>query len=201
MHTLAPADLADLARRHGNPGTARFDWSVSEEEAAFVRLTQKGGVRANDVTLFICGPDGRVALIRKPNYPAGVWRNPGGGVEPGEDVAAAAVREALEETGLDIEVERYLLRAHPTFVPPGSAPIAWVTHVFTARSAATAVAPRDTKEITDCRWFAPADLTGPIKQAIMRTSRNLLHYRAWLHDACAAALAGAPLPDPAGYRP
>lgn len=47
--------------------------------------------------------DGRVLLIRAfdpADLPAGRWYEiPGGGVEPGEDTAAAAVRETVEETG------------------------------------------------------------------------------------------------------
>jgi len=42
----------------------------------------------------------RVALIRKPHFADGIWRPPGGGIKPGEDFVAGAVREALEETGI-----------------------------------------------------------------------------------------------------
>lgn len=192
--------LADLARRYGEPVTAHLTWPVTDSDVQFVRSTQKGGVRAHDVTLFIFGPDGRVALIRKPGYPDGVWRNPGGGVAPGEEVAAGAVREALEETGLTIALERYLLRAHVQFAAPAAGQVAWVTHVFTARTAEVRCAPRDTHEILGCDWFALAELTGAIRRAILQTPRRLLHYRAWLHDACAAALQGARLPDPEPYR-
>jgi 8-oxo-dGTP diphosphatase len=45
--------------------------------------------------------DGRLLLVRRGREPGrGLWSLPGGRCEPGEDAAAAAVREAYEETGL-----------------------------------------------------------------------------------------------------
>ena len=45
--------------------------------------------------------DGRLLLIRRGQEPGrGLWSLPGGRCEPGEDAAAAAVRETYEETGL-----------------------------------------------------------------------------------------------------
>ena len=47
---------------------------------------------------------GRLLLVRRANPPAqGTWSLPGGRVEPGEDDAAAVVREVAEETGLLVE--------------------------------------------------------------------------------------------------
>ena len=50
---------------------------------------------------------GRTLLIRRSkankNF-TGKWEWPGGKVDPGEDFAAAAIREAKEETGLDVEL-------------------------------------------------------------------------------------------------
>jgi 8-oxo-dGTP diphosphatase len=47
---------------------------------------------------------GRLLLVRRANPPgAGLWSIPGGKVEPGEDDAAAVVREVAEETGLVVE--------------------------------------------------------------------------------------------------
>ena len=55
----------------------------------------------------ICrGPDGRVLLARasvQADFP-GVWQIPGGGLDQGEDPAAAVVREFREETGLTVAV-------------------------------------------------------------------------------------------------
>ena len=47
----------------------------------------------------------RVVLVRRREAPlAGEWSLPGGGVEVGETLAQAVVREMREETGLDVEV-------------------------------------------------------------------------------------------------
>ena len=45
--------------------------------------------------------EGRLLLVQRANEPGrGLWSVPGGRVEPGEDDAAALVREMAEETGL-----------------------------------------------------------------------------------------------------
>jgi 8-oxo-dGTP diphosphatase len=49
--------------------------------------------------------DAGVVLVRRRFEPlAGTWSLPGGGVEAGETLAAGIAREALEETGLVVEV-------------------------------------------------------------------------------------------------
>ena len=49
--------------------------------------------------------DGRYLLVKRAAEPdAGMWSIPGGLIEVGEKVADAAAREALEETGLTVEI-------------------------------------------------------------------------------------------------
>ena len=51
--------------------------------------------------------DGRIVLVRRAIEPGyGRWVFPGGYVDRGEEVTGAAIREAREEAGLVVEIER-----------------------------------------------------------------------------------------------
>ncbi len=58
---------------------------------------------APTVDVVILVPGDRVVLVARRNPPAG-WALPGGFVEEGETLESAAVREASEETGLEVEL-------------------------------------------------------------------------------------------------
>ena len=62
--------------------------------------TQRHPVPTVDAIIEI---DGAIVLIER-RFPPPGWALPGGFVEVGETLAAAAVREAREETGLDVEL-------------------------------------------------------------------------------------------------
>ena len=49
-----------------------------------------------------------VLLIERAKPPAGIWAFPGGHVEPGESLQAAAARELREETGMSAEFSQLL---------------------------------------------------------------------------------------------
>ena len=51
-------------------------------------------------------PDERLVLVRRAIEPGyGLWVFPGGYIDRGEEVTAAAIREAREESGLEVRIE------------------------------------------------------------------------------------------------
>ncbi len=170
----------------GRPHVLRWRYPIGPAEMDMVVSSTRGQTRLHDVTLFIFNPAGQIALIRKHNYPPGIWRAPGGGVDPGEELAAGAAREALEETGLSVRITRYLLRVHVTFTD-GDREQPWTTHVVLAEADGEP-ATRDPGEISAVAWGSLDELSGPIATAMLATPRGLFTYRAALHRAVAERL-------------
>ncbi len=170
---------------YGSPRVFQLGHEVSKEEIEMIIASQKGQ-RAHDVTFFILEGD-KVTVIAKHSYPSGVYRAPGGGLAPGESLEVGGLREAKEETGLDIALDRYLLRAHVRFFA-GNKRVDWTTHVFSARPTGGRLEVNDTDEIRQVRVVSLDELQGPIRQAMLASGRRLLAYRVWLTDETVAAL-------------
>ena len=184
MH-VGDAMLAPLRERFGEPVELPWEGEISDPEWAVATHNPR---RFHDVTLFILDPAERIALIRKPQFAAEVWRPPGGGIHPGEDFVAGAVREALEETGLHVELRRYLVETRTVFRNAGRE-LPWRTHVFLAETLDTELAPDDPVEIEDARWGTLAELAGPLRERLLAENRAFWRYRVALHDAALARLA------------
>ncbi len=83
-----------------------------------------------------------IVLIKRKNPPHG-WAIPGGFVDYGESVEAAAVREAKEETSLDVELTRLL----GVYSDPDRDPrFHTVSTVFVARASGTPIGQDDAAE-------------------------------------------------------
>jgi ADP-ribose pyrophosphatase YjhB (NUDIX family) len=132
------------------------------------------------------------ATIAKHSYPPGLFRFPSGGANPGETLEEACLREGREETGLELELTRYMLRAHVRFEgPAGEDPIRWTTHVFRADVRGGRLEPIDEGEIREAAWLSRGELLGPIRDVLRSRPEAGLRYRAWLQDEIFARLDGA----------
>lgn len=178
--------LAPLVARFGAPAEWDASREIGERERDNVARSARSQ-RQHDVT-FAIERDGLLAVIRKPLFPPGAWRIPSGGIARGETFEEGARREALEETGLRIELTGYPLVARSVFTHEGER-LPWVTHVVTATAAEGEIAPRDREEIDDARWMSWPELTGPVADELRGSGGALFAYRAELHDRLAGLLA------------
>ncbi|MFL5912563.1 MAG: NUDIX hydrolase [Gaiellaceae bacterium] len=187
MTHVDDAVLAPVRATFGTPAVLRWEGEISDVEWG---IATHNPARTHDVTLFILDPGRRLALIRKPHFAEDVWRPPGGGIHPGEEFVAGAVREALEETGLHVELRRYLVATEALFTNAGRE-LHWRTHVFLAETADTEIAAGDPQEIAEARWGTLDELAGPLRERLLATGRAFWRYRVALHDAALAALRAA----------
>jgi 8-oxo-dGTP diphosphatase len=105
---------------------------------------------AVDLVIRLADRRGLVVLIERRNPPHG-WALPGGFVDVGERLEAAAVREALEETGLDVTLESLL----GCYSDPGRDPRGHtVSVVYVAHATGTPRAADDAKSV---RLVDPGD--------------------------------------------
>jgi N-acetylglutamate synthase-like GNAT family acetyltransferase/8-oxo-dGTP pyrophosphatase MutT (NUDIX family) len=166
--------LSSIRARFGYP---YHQWMTQEFDEQGWKLVQRciNQKRTHDVTLLIQGPDDRFALMSKHSYPPGIFRSPSGGVNPGEDLVAGAVREAKEETGLNVELKRFLL--HTTLDIGFAGEVAtWDSYVFHATTRDTQLKPTDLKEVRDTSW-AGRDQMQLMAAKLKATGNGGLMYR------------------------
>ncbi|MGQ9602172.1 MAG: NUDIX hydrolase [Candidatus Bipolaricaulia bacterium] len=181
--------LEELERIFGRPEEVELPGPFRMKEGEFQLLKgsmSDGRSQSQDVTLFILIA-GRIVAIRKPFHPPGVWRPPSGLVRRGEGLIEAARREALEETGLEIELERYLLRLSPVFTH-GDERVRWTSHLFLARRIGGELGAHDTREIEEIRLVTPEELEGPIQERLIQSGLGGLLYRAKVAELALARL-------------
>lgn len=107
---------------------------------------------------YIPRADGRVLFVK---HSSGTWCLPGGKTDENEAPAKTAVREAGEETGLRVTVERMLvyafLRADPEAGKIFGYPCLFSTWLCTASEFQVDSITIPDGEILDYRWMKPAE--------------------------------------------
>jgi 8-oxo-dGTP pyrophosphatase MutT (NUDIX family) len=114
--------------------------------------------------ILLLDPEDRILLFRfDPGDRPPFWVTPGGALDPGEDHAAAARRELLEETGLDLDCGPEVARRLVEFVTLANVPVTADERYFLVRTDSTEIATHGHTELErrvmrDWRWFTRADL-------------------------------------------
>ncbi len=177
--------LSSIRARFGYP---YHQWMTQEFDEPGWKLVQKSvqQKRAHDVTMLIEGPDGRFALMSKHSYPPGIFRSPSGGVKPGEDLVTGALREAKEETGLSIDLKRFLLNITLDIGHDGEV-TTWDSYIFYATTRDTQLRPTDLKEVKDTAWAGREHLYA-MATKLRETGNGGLVYRGDLTSASLWAL-------------
>lgn len=114
------------------------------------------------------GPEERRDLLMVRRSDTGVWTPICGIVEPGECPDRTVVREAREEAGVDIEVERFLgLNAGPAMTYPNGDRCQFLDHAFVCRWVGGEPEVGD-DESSAVGWF-PVDALPPMGDQHART--------------------------------
>lgn len=123
------------------------------------------------VDVVILLPGDRVVLVERAHEPRG-WALPGGFVDVGETLEAAAVREAREETGLEVDlVEQFHCYSDPRRDPRRHT----VTTVFLGRAAGDPVGGDDAASASAFGWTAlPSPLAFDHAEILSDVRRYLL---------------------------
>jgi 8-oxo-dGTP pyrophosphatase MutT (NUDIX family) len=175
-------ELTKLRQQYGVPRRVEFAVEMLPEEFQLVQQSVEGG-RWHDVTIFI-RHQGKFVVIEKHAYAqTGIVRAPSGGANPSEGLIIAAKREAREETGFDVEVERFVLESHVMLSCCDEPAIPWVSYVFLARVVGGKLGAEDVREISDVQLRTREELLTEVRPLMLASGLGGFEYRAKMTDA------------------
>jgi 8-oxo-dGTP diphosphatase len=112
--------------------------------------------RISSGALVVC--DGRILLVHHHRSgPHDFWIAPGGGVEGGETLEAAATRETLEETGLAVRIDR-LAYIDELWAKSARVVKFWFLAEYVSGALNVADNPAGDESIVEAGWFGRGEL-------------------------------------------
>lgn len=96
-------ELEQLSLHYGQPLTRTVDLDAGGRFDPLTKLDRYG-----EVCMVVRRPNGHLLTMKKTFYPEGAYRLLTGGINHGESIFSALLRETAEETGLDVRVSRFL---------------------------------------------------------------------------------------------
>jgi len=109
-----------------------------------------------EVCMAILRPNGRFLLQTKQSYPGSVMRLPSGGIQRGENVDDALLREIWEETNLTVKIDRFVARIE---YESGGMRARFCTYMFMVRELDGELRSNDPDEkISDWKEALPQEL-------------------------------------------
>ncbi|GHO84640.1 NUDIX hydrolase [Dictyobacter formicarum] len=146
-------ELAQLVQRYGQPIVQSAELHIHE---SFDPLSKRD--RYGEVCMVIRRKNGRLLTMIKSFYPQGAYRLPTGGINHGEYIFDALLRETQEETGLQVEVRRFLAVATYHLDNTHRAP-AFYTFAFLLDELGGTLSVEDEDEqVADFREISPEEL-------------------------------------------
>ncbi len=184
---LLTDDLIQQAiKLYGKPRLIKSEITFKEWEWSYLGPSISKN-RFHDITLFIQYNKEKFVTIQKPYYSilgdtSNIFRVPSGGLRSSENITQAALREALEETGLTIRLIRFVLLCQTNIIVENRGVFPWKTIIFTAKPVSGSLGAFDKEEISNVAVHTREELQGPIRTALLNSGWGGFQYRVFLTD-------------------
>lgn len=146
-------ELTALAQRYGQPLVHIANLDSSNE---FDPLNSSD--RYGEVCMVVRRRNGRLLTIIKQFYPREAYRLPTGGINHGEPIFDALLRETHEETGLEVQVQRFLAVAMYRTPTTGGAPVFYTFAFLLDETGGTLEALDEEERVEAFREITPEEL-------------------------------------------
>lgn len=185
---VSAEELTVLSSRYGAP--MRRTYHVQADDYIHSYRWRKDIDRRAEVVFAIQDDSGKIWVHTKSHYPPHIFRLPSGGIHWDEPVEAALLREVGEETGLGVQIKRFLGLIEYVFFH-GDSTVKFASYVFHLYSGGGQPVIQESEQISAFRAVLPSQIP-----QLALDLRNLIgdrrgwgQWRALAHDLVHESLA------------